>query len=236
MPDLKKRSQAPEKMDDPSVPEGDIRQALQGLELINRWLGGYKVVINSLNSIRWPKEPVVVIMDLGCGGGDTLRAVSSWADRKQRRVRLVGVDMNSAMTRYAGNKSLTYPSISFRTANVFDLALMADAPHIAMCSLFAHHFDHDELVKLVQHMYRLSRNAVIINDLHRHPVAYHSIKTLTALFSKNYLLKYDAPLSVARSLTRAEWKEVLKAAGIRRYSIRWRWAWRWEIIIEKQPQ
>jgi len=234
MANLKKRSEVPEKMDDPSVPEGDIRQALREIELLNKWLGGYKVVIGALNRITWPKEPIVVIMDLGSGGGDLLRAISEWAERKQRRVRLVGVDMNAAMTRYAGNRSLKYPAISFRTADVFDPALLADAPHIAMCSLFAHHFDKTELVRLVQQMVLLARCSVIINDLHRHPVAYHSIKTLTSLFSRTYLVKYDAPLSVARSLNRAEWKEVLKAAGVTNYSIRWRWAWRWEIIIEKQ--
>jgi ubiquinone/menaquinone biosynthesis C-methylase UbiE len=223
-------------MDDLDVPEGEVRRALHELEIVNRWLGGYSVVLGALGRLDWPREPAV-IMDLGCGGGDMLRAISAWADKKQRRVRLVGVDRNPAMTRYAGNKSLKYPSISFRTADVFDPALLADAPHIAMCSLFAHHFDQDELVKLVQHMHRLARRAVIINELHRHPIAYQSIKTLTALFSRTYLVKYDAPLSVARSLTRGEWQEVMKAAGINGYSIRWRWAWRWEIIIEKrQPE
>jgi hypothetical protein len=141
--------------------------------------------------------------------------------------------MNEAMTRYAGNKSLKFPAISFRTANVFDDKLLADAPHIVMCSLFAHHFDHDDLVKLVKRMHLLARRAVIINDLHRSRIAYHSIKALTALFSRTYLVKYDAPLSVARSLIRSEWENVMKAAGVERYSIRWRWAWRWEIIIEK---
>jgi 2-polyprenyl-3-methyl-5-hydroxy-6-metoxy-1,4-benzoquinol methylase len=232
MPNLRKRSEAPEKMDDPAVPEGEVRKALRELEIINGLLGGYKVVLHALNSLDWPREPVV-IMDFGCGGGDMLRAVSKWADQKQRRVRLIGIDMNPAMTRYAGNKSLKFPAISFRTANVFDDALMADAPHIAMCSLFAHHFDHDDLVKLVRHMYSLARRAVIINDLHRNRIAYHSIKTLTALFSRTHLVKYDGPLSVARSLTRREWQEVMTAAGIGKYTIRWRWAWRWEIIIEK---
>ena len=235
MANLRKRSETPEKMDDPNVPEGEVRKALNDIERINKWLGGYKVVINALNRLDWPREPVV-IMDLGCGGGDVLRAVSVWADSKQRRVRLVGIDMNEAMTRYAGNKSLKFPAISFRTANVFDDKLLADAPHIAMCSLFAHHFDNDNLVKLVQQMYRLARRAVIINDLHRNRIAYHSIKTLTTLFARAELVKFDAPLSVARSLTRREWEDVMKAAGIKHYSIRWRWAWRWEIIIEKQTK
>ena len=232
MSNLYARSEIPEKMDDPTIPEGEVRKALGEIEKINKWLGSCNVVLGALNRLDWPREPVT-IMDLGCGGGDMLRAVSKWADKKQRRVRLIGVDINATMTRYAGNKSLKYPSIHFRTANIFDDALLADSPHITMCSLFAHHFDGADLVMLVRRMHRLARRAVIINDLHRSPIAYYSIKTLTALFSRTYLVKYDAPLSVARSLTRREWDQVMKEAGISNYRIRWRWAWRWEIIIEK---
>jgi hypothetical protein len=82
-------------------------------------------------------------------------------------------------------------------------------------------------------MNALASQLVIINDLHRSRIAYYSIKALTLMFSRSYLVKYDAPLSVARSLTRKEWKQILKTANISRYSIRWRWAWRWEIVIEK---
>jgi 2-polyprenyl-3-methyl-5-hydroxy-6-metoxy-1,4-benzoquinol methylase len=232
MPNLKQRSTKPEKMDDPSAPEGEVRKALAELETINRWLGGYKVILHALEHIKWPRE-IVTIMDVGSGGGDTLRVISDWATKKQRRVKLIGVDINPAMTRYAGNKSLRYPDIHFRTTNVFDDALLLESPHIVTCNLFAHHFDEDNLLALLRRMHQLASNVVIINDLDRHPVAYHSIRLLSNTFSKTYLVKYDGPLSVARSLTRKEWVAALEAAGIRRYSIRWRWAWRWEIIIMK---
>lgn len=232
MANLKRRSTEPEKMDDPSVPEGEVRQALNELQIINRWLGGYGLILHALEHIRWPRE-VVTLMDLGSGAGDTLRVISDWATKKQRRVKLIGVDINPAMTRYAGNKSLRYPDIHFKTADVFDDALLLESPHIVTCNLFAHHFDGENLIALLRRMHQLASTAVIINDLHRHPIAYHSIKLLSSAFSKTYLVKYDGPLSVARSLTRKEWVTALEAAGIRKYSIRWRWAWRWEIIIKK---
>jgi 2-polyprenyl-3-methyl-5-hydroxy-6-metoxy-1,4-benzoquinol methylase len=232
MPDLRRRSTQPEKMDDPSAPEVEVRQALSELETINRWLGGYTATLDALEQMEWPRE-VVTIMDVGCGGGDTLRSVAKWAAKKQRRVKLLGIDINPAMTRYAGNKSLRFPDIHFKTANVFDDALLLETPHIVICNHFTHHFDGDDLVVLVSRLYQMATHAVIINDLHRHPIAYHSIKVLSRLFSRTYLVKYDGPLSVARSLTRREWLQVFAAAGIRHYSIRWRWAWRWEIVITK---
>lgn len=233
MPDLRQRSVLPEKMDNPAVPADEVQLALREIARINQLLGGYSLIFHALDMIAWPEAETTTIMDIGCGGGDLLRALSVWARKRGRRVQLTGVDINPIMTLYAGNQSLKYQDITFRTANVFDEALQAEASHIVMCSLFTHHFDGDALVQLIQRMSKLASRAVIINDLHRHWIAYHSIRLLTLLFSRSYLVKHDAPLSVARSLSRREWREVMSAAGILNYSIRWRWAWRWEIIIRK---
>jgi 2-polyprenyl-3-methyl-5-hydroxy-6-metoxy-1,4-benzoquinol methylase len=232
MPNLKQRSSLPEKMDASDVPDGAVRKALRELELINRWLGGYNVTIHALESLKW-REGRVKIMDVGSGGGDTIRAIAKWAEQKDKRVELVGIDINPAMTRYASKRSQLNPHIHFRTADVFDDALLEETPDIVMCNLFAHHFDGQDLVALIKRMHQLASNAIVINDLHRHPIAYHSIRLLTRVFSRSHLVKYDGPLSVARSLRRKEWLEVLGHAGITQFEIQWRWAWRWEIVITK---
>ena len=232
MPDFSHRTLLPEKMDEPGVSENETRQALSELETINQLLGGYNVVLNALDQIKWNSE-TMTIMDLGCGGGDMLRAIASQANKKNKQVNLIGVDRNPVMTAYAKDKSSAFPNISFKTLNVFDDSLMNEKADITMNSLFCHHFNNDELVELIKRMYKLASQAVIINDLHRHWFAYYSIKVLTKLFSKTYLVRYDGPLSVARSLTRNEWKSIFSSAGITNYKLRWMWAWRWQIIIEK---
>jgi len=233
---LQTRSTAPEKMDAPGLPEGDLRRALRDIDRINRWLGGYKLVFSALKSLpAFKRKEPMILMDLGCGSGGIIRAVSLWAKRSGHPLRFIGVDMNPTMTRLAGNCCVLHENVSFRTADVFDDVLLIDRPDVVMSTLFVHHFDRESLIRLLQRMLQLAQQAVIINDPDRHPVAYYSIKLLTRMFSASYLVRYDAPLSVARSLTRREWVEVLKAAGITNYRLRWRWAWRWEIIILK-PQ
>lgn len=74
---------------------------------------------------------------------------------------------------------------------------------------------------------------IVINDLHRHPFAYHSIKILTRLFSKSSMVKYDAPLSVQRAFTKKELVRLMENAGIEHYKIKWKWAFRWQIVIMK---
>ena len=137
------------------------------------------------------------------------------------------------MTDFARLHSENFPDIHFKTMDVFHDDLMKEKADITMNSLFCHHFENDKLVILIQRMNELASRYVIINDLDRHWFAYHSIRLLTKLFSKSYLVKYDGPLSVARSLKRKEWESILLSAGITNYRIRWMWAWRWQIIIKK---
>ena len=99
------------------------------------------------------------------------------------------------------------------------------------CSLFCHHFTDDELVTLLRQWRAQAQVAVIINDLHRHWLAYHSIKWLTRLLGGSYLVRHDAPLSVARAFRRKDWVALLARAGITRYELRWRWAFRWQVIF-----
>lgn len=230
--DFSLRSLLPEKMDQPDVAPEQTRQALRELEVINKRLGGYHVILNAFQKFKWNSQQVSIV-DLGCGGGDMLRAISRWAEKNNKRVKLTGVDWNPVMTKFAKKNSAKYPEIDFKTMNVFDDELIKLKADITMNSLFCHHFDNAELVQLIKRMYQLASRAVIINDLHRHWFAYYSIKALTALFSKTCLVKYDGPLSVARSLTKKEWENILAAAGIKSYSLKWMWAWRWQIIINK---
>jgi len=232
MPDFSIRTLLPEKMDQPGVAEAEIRQALHELEIINNLLGGNHVTLDALQKFD-SHETTLTIMDLGCGGGDMLRVIAKWASKNKKNVKLIGVDWNPVMTSYAKEKSTDIPGIRFLTMNVFDDSLLIEKADITMNTLFCHHFDTDELTELIQRMYRLASRGVIINDLHRHWFAYYSIKVITWLFSKTYLVRYDGPLSVARALSRKEWKFILAKAGITNYSLRWMWAFRWQIIIQK---
>ncbi|MBA4057205.1 MAG: SAM-dependent methyltransferase, partial [Marivirga sp.] len=71
----------------------------------------------------------------------------------------------------------------------------------------------------------------IINDIHRHSLAYYSIRLLTKVFSKSSMVKFDAPLSVRRAFTKKELLEILNEAGIKKYTIQWKWAFRWQVLV-----
>jgi hypothetical protein len=62
-------------------------------------------------------------------------------------------------------------------------------------------------------------------------LSYHYIRLLTSLFSKSYLVRHDAPLSVLRGFKKTELETLLEEAGISKYTIQWKWAFRWLVIV-----
>ncbi|MCR5887477.1 methyltransferase domain-containing protein [Hymenobacter sp. J193] len=231
MPDFSRRATGPELMDDLTLASDALRQNLDELALINARLGGYNVVTQALEKLALPVGRQLHLADLGSGGGDTLRYVARWARRRAVPVQLEGIDANAFMLSYARQHSAGYPEISFSQHDIFSPKFQQRRFDVLTCSLFCHHFSDDDLVHFLQTWQQQARVAVIINDLHRHPLAYYSIKWLTRLLGGSYLVQHDAPLSVARAFRRTDWEQLLKQAGITRYTLRWCWAFRWQLIV-----
>jgi 2-polyprenyl-3-methyl-5-hydroxy-6-metoxy-1,4-benzoquinol methylase len=229
------RASGPELMDDLTLASDALRQNLDELETINIWLGGYAPVLDALDRLRpqFPAGRPLRVADLGSGGGDTLRQIARWTRRRGVAVELTGIDANEFMLEYAAGKSTEYPEISYRQFDIFSPEFQAQPYDVLTCSLFCHHFIDVELVTLLRQWQQQAQVAVVINDLHRHWLAYHSIKWLTRLLGGSYLVQHDAPLSVARAFRREDWVALLARAGITRYELRWRWAFRWQLVLLK---
>jgi hypothetical protein len=173
------------------------------------------------------------IHEIGSGGGDNLRAISRFLNKISISHILGGVDLKEDCVRFAENFETQNTTINYEIADYQMATFPKGQPHIIFNSLFCHHFKDEDLVKMLQWMHKNSEIGFVIADLHRHPLAYYSIKWLTALFSKSYLVKNDAPLSVLRGFSRNEWEILLEKAGIKYYKIKWKWAFRWLILVKK---
>lgn len=224
-----RRIDLPEKMDQPGVTQPELMLAHSEIKTINRFLGGHAVLTSGLKMID-QAVGFRSLIDVGCGAGENLRVINQKFLKKIPDLRLKGIDNNADVICIAELECLKMKNISFDVADVFDDFGKAD---VISCSLFCHHFTDDKLINLIRKLYRSSNKAVLINDLHRHWFAYHSIGALTRAFSRSHLVRYDAPLSVARSFTRADWERILSDAGVKSYDLTWKWAWRWQLIIWK---
>jgi 2-polyprenyl-3-methyl-5-hydroxy-6-metoxy-1,4-benzoquinol methylase len=204
---------------------------MKELDYINQKLGGHRVTLKGFQNIlnRCPvlADKEIQIVEIGCGGGDNLRVLQLWAAPRGLTIQLTGIDINEECILYAQSESKN-KGIHFIHSD-YQSVHFEKAPHIIFSSLFCHHFTDDELIFQLRWMQQHASTGFFINDLHRHRLAYYTIWALTQLFSKSYLVKNDAPLSVSRGFTKADWKRILKSAGVRNYTCQWQWAFRWLI-------
>lgn len=235
MPDFSQRSYQAEIMDDLEAGGEDLLQALRELETINTWLGGHDLTLAGLHKItaKHPQKKDWVIVDAGCGRGDSLLHIAKWCRKEKLKVQLIGIDANPHIIKEAQNHCKDWPEISFRVMDVFSPEMAQFKADICCCTLFTHHFTDKQLVQLYSQFIEISNVAFLINDLHRHPLAYYSINLLTYLFSKSLMVKNDARLSVLRSFRREDIQKISRMSGITSIDISWKWAFRWEIIAWK---
>ena len=226
------RSREKEIMDDLDCSGPVLEQTLRELKTINRLLGGNGVTNRGLSQVvqRFPQDHYS-LADLGCGGGDMIAVMQAWASKKHIPIQFIGVDANANTIALAKERQAALSEVHWQVANVFDSTFLEEQVDIATCTLFTHHFTDEELVQLFQGLKRKVRLAIVINDLHRHPLAYYSIKWLTRWFSKSPMVQNDAALSVLRSFKRRDWNSIFEEAGLGKVEIHWRWAFRWQICV-----
>ena len=227
---FKQRSELKELMDDLDCDGPVVDQSLAELDTINYWLGGDWVSLKGLKKLIDKNKNPFCIIDLGCGSGTLLAQMAhEYQDQLNSGV---GIDANAYILKYARDAQAAFKQLSFINVNVLDAAEKEFNCDILHASLFLHHFSHDELVMLFKKFMTQRGRGMVISDLHRHWLAYYSIKYLTQWFSKSAMVQYDGPLSVMRGFRRKEWIRIFEAAGIKDYQIRWKWAFRWQIIIK----
>lgn len=227
------RSTEKELMDDLDCSGPVLEQTLRELKTINRWLGGNHVTTEGLEELtRSFPQASYSIVDLGCGGGDMIRIMHSWAEKRKIKAEFTGIDANRNIIELAKVRQKHLSHVQWEVCNVFDEEFTSKQTDIATCTLFTHHFTDHELVDLLVAIRKKTKLGCVINDLHRHPFAFHSIRVLTRLFSKSPMVQNDASLSVLRSFSRKDWENILFKAGIENFRIRWFWAFRWQICIK----
>lgn len=232
MIDYTHRSYKKELLDRDNIPFADIVKNMQELDFINTWLGGHSIILNGLRKIINNQKDISVC-EIGCGGGDNLNAIYNYCKNKNIVVKPEGIDINPDCIAFAKKNSMI-ENASFVVSDYRHVEFKEQKPDIIFSSLFCHHFTDDELVEMLQWLKQNATIGFFINDLHRHPLAYNFIKTATRFFSKSYLVKNDAPLSVLKGFRKNEWKSIFEKAGINNYSIEWKWAFR-HLIICKAP-
>jgi len=230
-PDLTQRSTALERMDDRSIVGDELAEALRQLRVINLALGSAWPTLEGVARL-WRaagKPDRLSILDIGAGSGDVNRLLLSWAARRGIAMNITLVDIHPQTCAAAAEYYQHEPRVQIVCADVMHLGVrVAD---IVTTALFAHHFSVEQLPGMFVALARAARIGVVVNDLHRHRLAWLGIWAATRVLSRNRMIRHDAPLSVQRGFRAEDLRQLRAAPGLSQLTYTWRPFFRYLITL-----
>jgi SAM-dependent methyltransferase len=209
------RQRQPELMDQPGLDMAEHARALDGLRRINR--------VSRSAAIYWPElrrlaetqagRPLRVL-DLASGGGDVPISLALRAMRAGLAMHFEACDKSSDAMRFASDRAAARGvAIHF-----FRLDVLADEVpagfDVIISSLFFHHLDGCEAVRLLQKMACAAGELILINDLLRGPIEYAMAWAGCRLLSRSPIVRHDGPVSVSAAFTMPEVRELARQAAL----------------------
>jgi SAM-dependent methyltransferase len=222
---LNNRDRQPEVMDQPGLDPKEHAKALMGLRRINaisRCSAGLFRPIEAL-AITQPAQPLRVL-ELACGGGDTAIDLALMAKRKGLALDIHVCDLNPEAVAIAQSNAVRrQAALTVFTADALAKPTDHNSFDVVYCTLFAHHLDELDVVRLLEVMALRSRKLVLVDDLIRSRLGFALAWIGTRLLSRSSVVHTDGPLSVRAALQPDEMKSIAMQAGLNDAQIKRSW-------------
>jgi hypothetical protein len=198
------RVNIPEILDSDDCPPHEIAKSLQDMARVNRWFGGIattRKMIERVASVAGSTH--FSMLEVAAGFGEVPRAAAQQLARKEITLDVTYVDLV---------QSHLLPGTRAVVADALALPFSDSSFDLVSCSLFAHHLEPPELSRFAAEALRVSRCAVLINDLIRHPL--HLALVYAGFpFLRSYVSRNDGPASVRRAYIPEEMRRILSSSG-----------------------
>lgn len=205
----------------------EYEDCLDQLGRIGRFLGGDKATLKTLLRIAKPLS----ILDVGCGGGQFTLELA----KQNPQAQVMGIDISPEAIEFAQKQTgvTTLKNLKFEVCPSEELPFQ-NSFDVVTSTLVCHHLNDDQLIQFLKRSYQIAKKSIILNDLHRHWLAYSGFLFIAKLFFPNRLIVHDGLLSIKRAFKKQDWVNYLTAAEIplEHCSITWHWAFRWVVCID----
>ena len=219
-----KRVAIPELLDADSGSPAEIAASLSDLNRINRWFGGISTTTSMIRRVAQKLGVLSLSMlEVAAGSGYV-------PERARQKLVHDGIELKVTLLDRApshlvnGNRAIAGDvlALPFRDAS-FDLVGSV---------IFLHHLSPEQVIQSVNEALRVSRTAVLINDVVRHPMHLALVYAGLPLF-RSRLTHHDAPASVRQAYTTAEIRDLLKRTSAARVEIHRHYLFRMGVMVWK---
>jgi SAM-dependent methyltransferase len=206
-----RRVNTPEILDSDDCPPHEVRASLRDMGLVNRWFGGVSTTRKMIERVALATaKNHFSLLEVAAGLAEVPGIVAQQLARKGITLDITLLDRKRSHLA-AGKRAVVADALSLPFSDgAFDLI---------HCSLFAHHLEPDELVRFVREALRVSRTAVLINDLIRHPMHLALVYAGFPLM-RSYVSRVDGVASVRRAYEPQEMRRMIAAASENGYEPR----------------
>ncbi len=222
------RVNTPELLDTDDCSPAEAAASLRDLSRINRWFGGVattRKLIERIAAATGQKE--FSVLEVAAGFGEVPRIAAQKLARKGIMIEVTHLDRML---------SHLMPGTSAVVADALALPFPDGSFDLVSSSLFAHHLEPGELARFAAEALRVSRRAVVINDLIRHPLHLALVYAGFPLM-RSYVSRFDGVASVRRAYVLEEMRSIL-SSGVpadTRIEISQHFLFRMGVIVWKQP-
>jgi len=212
---FKTRSYEPENIDVGTYTPEEYEGCLVELRRVNRWMGDSRTLAQTLfRQVQAERLTSFSVLDVGAGSGELLRVTANWARHTKRTFRGVGLELNQRSAEAIRDESSTYAELTAVRGDALRLPFHDKKFDYAICSLFTHHFNEAQIIRILEEMDRVAQRKIFVIDLHRHPMAYLLYTTLGKLVLHTRLLREDGALSILKSFNKQELRTLGESAKL----------------------
>jgi SAM-dependent methyltransferase len=215
----------PELLDDDSGTPAEVASSLRDLRRVNNWFGGTRTTTALLRRVAGESGCCKLsLLEVGAGTGDLPRKAQRLLARYGIELRVTLLDRD--WSHLPGN------GVASVSGDALRLPFRDDAFDVLSCSLFAHHFQPDGLRAFVSEGLRVSRRALLINDLIRSRLHLWLVYAGLPLF-RSRMTWHDAPASVRNAYTIEEMRRILEGLPAQRVTISRHYLYRMGAVVWK---
>lgn len=229
---LAERKRVDEWMDRPDVPVEEHAQALGGLARINQASHASRamrqIIMRHLPSGARPRQ--LHLMDVACGAGDVPVKVASSLRRRGFEVALTLADRSATALEVARRRA---EAAGFGGVTILPLDATRDTlpqADVVTCSLFLHHLERDQTLRVLRALRQATGELLIVNDLRRSLSGWLAAWVGCFLLTRSPIVRYDGPISARAAWSRAELWKLAEEAGLSGAAITRAPGWRMRLV------